>query len=366
MSRSSTTTASIGLQRASSGTSTTTLVRTETSVVPNDPMRAHINVWAPDSTFAAAYNAALQPSATSPGTTYKVEVDRMQLSRTNTTVSNNLLADGSFENFSTPNPDGTGGWQLFNNASLASGEVTPQDGFNALKVFGPFKGSTDASGAFQNVPASPGQQFEGSVYAYSPSFDSISGNQNYTNITLSFVNAAGQVIGSVNFSPGTNEKNTPIFDGRDTNMVAAQDQWIQYSVDALAPAGTAFVRESLFFIQLYPGGPNKGGAVWFDNASLVSLTGQTVAVPGDYNGNGVVDMADYVLYRDSVGQSTLNNRGTGITGPVGAADYNFWRSHFGNTSGSGSALGSSAVPEPCSWMLAMLGVAFAFGKRRRS
>ncbi len=37
------------------------LVPTETSVVPDDPMRAHINFWAPDSNFAAAYNAALQP-----------------------------------------------------------------------------------------------------------------------------------------------------------------------------------------------------------------------------------------------------------------------------------------------------------------
>ena len=151
---------------------------------------------------------------------------------------------------------------------------------------------------------------------------------------------AGAVIGSVNFSPGTNEKNTPIFDGRDTNMVAAQDQWIQYTVDAVAPAGTASVRESLFFIQLYPGNVNKGGAVWFDNASLVSLTGQTVAVPGDYNGNGVVDMADYVLWRNSVGQSTLNNRGTGITGPVGAADYTFWRSHFGNTRAAAAGFGT--------------------------
>ncbi len=338
-----------------------TLVRTETSVVPNDPMRAHINVWAPDSSFAAAYNASLQPSATSPGATYKVEVDRMQISRTNTTVSNNLLADPSFENFSSAGPDGTGGWQLFNNASYASGEVVPQDGFNALKVFGPFQGSTNASGAFQNVPATAGQQFEGTVYAYSPSFDSISGTQNYTNITLSFVNAAGQVIGSVNFSPGTNEKNTPIFDGRDPNMVAAQDQWIPYSVDAVAPDGTAFVRESLFFIQLYPGNTNKGGAVWFDNASLVSLTGQAVALLGDYNGNGVVDMADYVLWRNG---GPLQNDPT--PGVVDSSDYTFWRAHFGNTSGSGAGLGSAAVPEPCSWLLAMFGAAFVAAKRRRS
>ena len=62
-----------------------TLVRTETTVVPDDPMRAHVNFWTPDSTFAAAYNAGLTPSATAPGTTYHVEVDRMQLERFNTT-----------------------------------------------------------------------------------------------------------------------------------------------------------------------------------------------------------------------------------------------------------------------------------------
>src|SRR5262249_14735739 len=148
-----------------------------------------------------------------------------------------------------------GAWTLFNNAFLEPGPPpTPQDGLFALKTFGPFHGNPDASGAFQNVPASPGQQFEGSVWAYAPSGDTILGKNNFTNITLQFVNSSGAVIGSVNFSPGTNQKDTPIFDGRDANM--PQDQWIQYTVNAVAPAGTAFVRESLFFIQLN----NQNGA----------------------------------------------------------------------------------------------------------
>lgn len=87
------------------------------------------------------------------------------------------------------------------------------------------------------------------------------------------------------------------------------------------------------------------------------LSAAAGGVAGDYNGNGVVDMADYVLWRDSVGQSTLNNRGTGITGAVGDADYDFWRSHFGATSGSGSGLGSSAVPEPTAFVLALIAMA---------
>jgi hypothetical protein len=90
-----------------------------------------------------------------------------------------------------------------------------------------------------------------------------------------------------------------------------------------------------------------------------------VGVPGDYNNNGVVDMADYVIWRNSVGQSTLNNRGTGITGTVGQADYNFWRAHFGATSGSGSGLGGSAsVPEPGLAILVTLGGMIALVRRR--
>ena len=50
--------------------------------------------------------------------------------------------------------------------------------------------------------------------------DSISADDNFTNITLQFVNAGGPVIGSVNFSPGTNQKDTPILDGRDPNIAA--------------------------------------------------------------------------------------------------------------------------------------------------
>ncbi len=329
-----------------------TLVRTETTVVPDDPMRAHMNFWAPDSTFAAAYNAGLTPSATAPGTTYHVEVDRIQIERFNTTVSNNLLADGSFENFATPAPDGTGGWTLFNNSFLDTGPVVPQNGFVALKTFGPFNPSgVDASGAYQNVPATPGQQFEGSVWAYSPSGDSILNNQNYTNVTLSFVNAAGDVIGSVNYSPGTNEKNTPIFDGRDPNM--PQDQWIQYSVDAVAPAGTAFVRQSLFFIQLN----NEGGAVWFDNASLNLLTADVVGLPGDFNSDGKVDAGDYVSWRKNNGTNNALPNDNGLGTPITSAHYDLWRANFGNPPGSGSGsglAGNQAVPEPATLVLICL------------
>jgi autotransporter-associated beta strand protein len=73
------------------------------------------------------------------------------------------------------------------------------------------------------------------------------------------------------------------------------------------------------------------------------LTVLPSGVPGDYNGNGVVDAADYVLWRNG---GPLQNEVVS-SGTVDAADYDAWRARFGNTSGSGSALvHGSNVPEP--------------------
>jgi len=103
-------------------------------------------------------------------------------------------------------------------------------------------------------------------------------------------------------------------------------------------------------------GTVAGGTSGFNLAPLV-----VAGVAGDYNGNGVVDMADYVLWRK--GGPLQNDPTPGIQ----AADYDFWRSHFGNTSGSGSSLGDgAAVPEPGILSLAVLGLLAVGGRRKRS
>ena len=81
----------------------------------------------------------------------------------------------------------------------------------------------------------------------------------------------------------------------------------------------------------------------------------TGATPGDFNGDGKVDAADYVLWRKTDGTQQ---------------GYNTWRTNFGRTAGSGSggALGPTAqiaVPEPASVLLLALGVV-ACGLRTRS
>jgi hypothetical protein len=102
----------------------------------------------------------------------------------------------------------------------------------------------------------------------------------------------------------------------------------------------------------------SGGA--FVDAGVEYVT--SVGVAGDYNGNGTVDAADYVVWRNSVGPGSLPNEGGISPGVVDSADYNFWRSRFGATSASGAALGESGVPEPGALLLCLgstvLGVSF--------
>ena len=71
--------------------------------------------------------------------------------------------------------------------------------------------------------------------------------------------------------------------------------------------------------------------------------------------------ADYVLWRN--GGPLANEVDT--PGTVNAADYTEWRARFGNPPGSGSGAGSSAVPEPATMGLFMLGLAALQMNRRR-
>ena len=93
------------------------------------------------------------------------------------------------------------------------------------------------------------------------------------------------------------------------------------------------------------------------------------AVSGDYNGNGVVDAADYTYWRDRLGQNSPlpNTNPADVDGVVTQAEYGYWKSRFGATSGSG-AIAPAAVPEPATWLLAacIAGGALVFKGRRRT
>lgn len=87
-----------------------------------------------------------------------------------------------------------------------------------------------------------------------------------------------------------------------------------------------------------------------------------VGVSGDYNNNGVVDAADYVLWRN--GGPLQNDPTPGVQ----ASDYTYWRSRFGATAGAGAGVSAnvSAVPEPSSLVLFTFAVVGGLAAGRRT
>jgi hypothetical protein len=102
------------------------------------------------------------------------------------------------------------------------------------------------------------------------------------------------------------------------------------------------------------------------SANAVTLSSfMPIQVPGDYNLNGVVDAADYVVWRSQLGANTpLVNEGAS-PGMVDQADYDFWKANFGKTASSGTTTNvAAAVPEPTTFMLLVMSIAAVAGVRQ--
>jgi hypothetical protein len=119
----------------------------------------------------------------------------------------------------------------------------------------------------------------------------------------------------------------------------------------------------LEFLQVGQQAPSNGLVV-YGAFGAVSPPG----LAGDYNNNGVVDAADYVIWRKSSGtNASLPNDPIG--GTIGSAQYDQWRAHFGQTlSGSGSSLaaGAASVPEPGAFGLMLVMALIASGSIPRT
>ena len=84
-----------------------------------------------------------------------------------------------------------------------------------------------------------------------------------------------------------------------------------------------------------------------------------VELVGDYNRDGKVDVADYIVWRDTIGSTTnllANGDNTGASfAKIDVADYTAWRRNFGMTSAGSGAVLLAAVPEPATWVLILAG-----------
>ena len=80
---------------------------------------------------------------------------------------------------------------------------------------------------------------------------------------------------------------------------------------------------------------------------------RAIDLPGDYNADGVVDAADYTIWRDNLGAAAgtlVNDPNPGVIGP---AQYATWEANFGNISTT-SSQSNTPVPEPSTSVLLTL------------
>jgi hypothetical protein len=108
---------------------------------------------------------------------------------------------------------------------------------------------------------------------------------------------------------------------------------LTFNVLANAPAGTSD-------LDIEPVDPNEGGLTWSGDDGSVDVTN----LPGDYNRNGRVDVADYIIWRKTLNTSVPNYSGADGDGDgqVDEDDYDVWRDNYG-TPGSGSGSSASSV-----------------------
>ncbi|MEN1679049.1 MAG: hypothetical protein AAGJ46_05620 [Planctomycetota bacterium] len=114
-------------------------------------------------------------------------------------------------------------------------------------------------------------------------------------------------------------------------------------------------------------GVNNSGVIvgFYDNEDGIYRgfigTPDAVSTPGDYNGDGTVDAADYTIWRDTLDSTTdLRADGNGDE-MITAADHEVWRLAFEAT-----ASAADAAPEPHSGGLLAAAGAFAAWRRRHA
>lgn len=225
-------------------------------------------------------------------------------------------------------------WQVFGDTigNVFSDYGTPLDGQRSLKLYGQFADEENYSGVFQSVPVSEGLLLSAEAQTLTRSEDSIGGTDNEALMKLEFYSETGAEYGSEHF---LGESLITIADSD-----SPEDAWARHELEAMTPAGAVEARVAFVFAQP---ASNDGGSVFVDSVML------SASLPGDHNGDGVVDAIDYSVWRDDYDASNATPDG-----------YTAWATTYGASLPASAA----AVPEPSASVL-MLAAAMLGGWSRR-
>ncbi|GEM_PF-549675 len=229
-----------------------TLIATHRDQIPQDPMYIILNTAVGG--FWPGY-----PNAT---TVFpqRFQVDYVRVSQ----WTEPLLGNSGFETSEATNSASPVVWTEWGN-SFRSTQLSRQ-GPAALKLYGNFNGPNNVSGAYQDLVAEPGQSWMVSGWVQSPTWDRI-GTGNSSQLKIEFRGASDQLLAEVL---------SPMLTRND-----AAGQWLQRSVEGVAPANTTKVR----IIALHTQGSQQAtGAVWWDDLQVVRSVAGCDSI--DFNNDG--------------------------------------------------------------------------------
>jgi hypothetical protein len=99
--------------------------------------------------------------------------------------------------------------------------------------------------------------------------------------------------------------------------------------------------------------------------TFLTVVEAVIGLEGDFNDDGIVDAADYTVWRDHFGEAdetNLNFNGDG--NDVGESDYTIWKANYGRTSAEAGGGGLASIPEPSSVAILFIATLLGYGYRR--
>jgi hypothetical protein len=136
---------------------------------------------------------------------------------------------------------------------------------------------------------------------------------------------------------------------------AAAVNYFDTKVLDLGSNGVANVSGNLDLIFTLSLTTNDVGAGFYFDMAFGNSTLDSGRPQGDYDRNGIVNAADYNLWKASFGSVASLDADGNVDGIVDAADYVVWRKTLGQGSlGTSTGLGT-AIPEPSTFLLLAMG-----------
>lgn len=263
----------------------------------------------------------------------------------------------------------------------ANGEVAPEgfaasggvDGFDSSGPYTvsdttPISGAIDNDGDLTDTRRVAYDKSTGFVYIIDRDqgftediyvFDPATGDIVYSEITTSTTPFDGP------FNPGIINEGTQIVftrgDITGNGLVNSED------ISALTAAIADPTQGGAFTMEVGQEFYDLTGDGLLTNDDLIELQSIIGTIDGDFNGDGLVNVADYTTWRDNLNagsDSVINGAGDGIDG-VNEADYAVWVAAYTGATASLTSTENQSVPEPATALLLVGGCLLFAASRQR-